>query len=229
MDSLSAFSAKKVDGLLFCRRAYAAFEKVRNKPNGRSDLRMRRSSVEKKLIEEILPICKFIQSSYRTGRYIKVKWHNGNQNYDAKIEQSGELVEQGHYPAKGFLEVTCAVHPKDHLLREQIDRSAAQFDLLDDLEKDQNTKEITIALIGHTNPELIEEFAKILINRIYKKVHKKKPYPKHTTLIVQCTLNSVYEAEDWKLLQQIILEADIKHSFDEVFILEDVENRYFSL
>lgn len=60
ISSLSQFDGELIDGLQFCAMTYALFEQIRNSENGRSRLRMRKSKVEKKLIEELLPICKYV-------------------------------------------------------------------------------------------------------------------------------------------------------------------------
>jgi len=52
-----------LDGLKFCSLVYKIFEKVRETPEGLEGLRMRRGKC-KKLVEELLPICKYIQGKY---------------------------------------------------------------------------------------------------------------------------------------------------------------------
>jgi hypothetical protein len=52
-------------------------------------MRMRPSALEKKLLEELLPICMYVQASYRPGRYTSVRWLKGNQAYDAEVRQVG--------------------------------------------------------------------------------------------------------------------------------------------
>ncbi|MFH0934926.1 MAG: hypothetical protein V1879_06940, partial [Pseudomonadota bacterium] len=90
-DPLAQFDGHLIDGLQFCSMAYELFESIRNTPEGLTRLR-RRARPEKKLLEEILPICKYVQTSYRPGRYISVRWINGSQQYDAELVQRGAYV-----------------------------------------------------------------------------------------------------------------------------------------
>jgi hypothetical protein len=76
---LDEFDGKLLDGLEFCSKVYALFESIRHADDGPSRLRMRPSRLEKKLLEELLPICKYVQASYRLGRYISVCWVDGSQ------------------------------------------------------------------------------------------------------------------------------------------------------
>lgn len=89
MSQLSEFDGKFIDGLEFCKKAYSLLEEIRSTETGISNLRMRASDLEKKLLEEILPICKYVQNSYRAGRYISICWVDGSQQYDAKVSESG--------------------------------------------------------------------------------------------------------------------------------------------
>src|SRR5262245_40761742 len=104
-ESLTDFDGQLLNGLEFCGKVYALFEHIRCGDDGKSRLRMRKSVVEKKLIEELLPICWYVQNSYRAGRYISVRWLNGNQKFDAEIRQCGAYVDLGQFPAAAHLEV----------------------------------------------------------------------------------------------------------------------------
>ena len=83
------FDGEIIDGLRFCSLTYKLFDKIRGAENGPSRLRMRDSQVEKKLLEELLPICKYIQAKYRAGKYISVRWASGSQQFDAQVIQTG--------------------------------------------------------------------------------------------------------------------------------------------
>lgn len=93
--SISAIDGQLLDGLCFCTKVYELFESIRATDDGRSRLRMRASAVEKKLVEELLPICKYIQTKYRAGRYISIRWVSGNQQFDAEARQCGSYVDHG--------------------------------------------------------------------------------------------------------------------------------------
>ena len=81
------------------------------------------------MLEELLPIAKYVQANYRPGRYISVRWMDGSQPFDAQIEQRGAYVSENHYPSVGHLEVTCAMHPNEYLSRELLDTKGSAFGL----------------------------------------------------------------------------------------------------
>jgi hypothetical protein len=72
-----------VDGLDFCGKVYDLFDQVRGGPDGIAKLRLRPTKNEKRLIEELIPIARYMQARYREGHRIKVHWFSGSQPYDA--------------------------------------------------------------------------------------------------------------------------------------------------
>jgi len=82
---LGDFDNHLMNGLDFCKKAYGLFEEIRRTPNGIERLRLRKGRLEKKLIEELLPIARYIQARYSHRRQIKVRWIDGKQNYDARL------------------------------------------------------------------------------------------------------------------------------------------------
>jgi hypothetical protein len=192
-DALAQFDGQLLDGLDFCSRVYALFESIRSGPDGASRLRRRPTRVEKRLLEELLPICTYVQSSYRPGRYMSVRWIDGSQTYDAEIEQRGAYVCENYYPPKAYLEVTSAVHPNDHLSRELLDTDGVAFGL-DGLQR-RKDRSIESVPVGYANRNFIEKFVGFVLEQLAKK--EKKRYPPHTTLIVQCTLNLPYMPDEW--------------------------------
>lgn len=129
IDPLLQFDGTLLDGLEFCSKVYALFEEIRCSDNGLSRLRMRPSLVEKRLLDELLPICRYVQVSYRPGRYISVRWINGSQPFDAELVQRGAYVSENFYPALSHLEVTCAMHPNEYLSRELLETKGGGFGL----------------------------------------------------------------------------------------------------
>lgn len=111
---IDTLDGQLLDGLAFCAKAYAIFEMARVEPGGIERLQRRTPNNEKRLLDEILPICRYIQTYYRLGPYISVCWRNGNQRYDAELFQSGEYVTRGYYEKSAYLEVTSAMHPNEH-------------------------------------------------------------------------------------------------------------------
>jgi hypothetical protein len=88
--TLDELDGRLLDGLGFCRTAYALFESVRSTPGGNERLRL------------------------RSGRYISVRWVNGNQSFDAELHQKGDYISQGYYKPVAYLEATCAMHENEH-------------------------------------------------------------------------------------------------------------------
>ena len=206
-----------LDGLKFCSIVYVLFEKVRQTEDGKSRLRMRASSLEKRLIEELLPICKYIQLKYRVGRYISVQWTDGSQPFDAKFQQRGAYVQQGSSLLIGYLEVTCIMHPNEHLSRELLTKSGSAFGL--NGLKRLKTGEITSEPVGYTNLDFVHEYAKLVLQQLTKK--SKKPYPKDTILIVQCWLNiQPYTPQEWELLVSEVRSGLPAHQFWEIFMFD---------
>jgi hypothetical protein len=216
--SLAQFDGKLLDGLEFCSKVYALFEQIRSEHDGPSRLRRRPTRVEKKLLEELLPICKYVQASYRPGRYMSVRWMDGSQQYDAELLQNGAYVAQSYYPEAGFLEVTCTMHPKEYLLRELLDKKGGGFGL----EGMRRLKdgEIESLPVLHRNREFVESYAKLVVSQIAKKaaIH----YPEDTTLVVQCTLNRLYMPDEWGELMARVRAALPQSGFREIYVYDTV-------
>lgn len=124
---LAHIDGNSIDGLQFCAQVYEVFEAIRTADNGPSRLRMRENKAIKRLLEELLPICNYVQAKYRLGRYISVKWIDGNQQFDAETSQRGARVDNGFEPVAGYLEVTSAMYQNDHLVRELMDKGEPAF------------------------------------------------------------------------------------------------------
>ena len=222
IDPLSKLNDKLIDGLEFCGLVYGLFESLRLDDEGKSRLRMRSTNVEKKLIEELFPICHYVQSSYRAGRYIAVRWKDGDQTYDAELFQTGDFVTPEYYPDKCYLEVTCAMHPNDYLSRELLDTEGYSYGVEGiRRKKDRSIESIPGVL---SKQDFIEPHSSIVIERILSKA--KKPYPKNTTLIVKCTMNTIYMECEWNEFIINIQNGIESTQFDEIYIYDDVRN-YF--
>ncbi|MCB5188326.1 hypothetical protein LG200_09980 [Methylobacillus caricis] len=202
------------------------FEDIRNEPDGPSRLRMRTSTVEKKLVEEILPICKYLQTKYGAGRYMSVCWKSGSQPYDAELHQAGSYIDQGYFSSIGFLEVTCAVHPKDYLNRELLSTQGFAFGT-NGLSRLENRTIKSVPTL-RSNQDFVEQFAQYVLKRIKDKA--KKPYPANTTLIISCSLDTnPYMPDDWGLLQKLVTEASPTHNFNEIFVYSNIGEYSFSI
>jgi hypothetical protein len=218
-NELELFHDKPMDGLSFCRKAYALFYRIRSKPDGRERLRMRETVVEKKLIEEILPIARYIQFKYTVGRKIRVKWVNGNQTYDAVIQQKGALVKPMQIPEECHLEATCALHKKAYLSREHINNGNPVFGL-DGLTKDKKRKTISSTPVVRKGLDFVHDFSRIVIASIEHKAAKK--YPVNTILVVDCSLNTLYTDDEWRELVTLVSDRTKSHPFFEIFLCDNV-------
>jgi hypothetical protein len=224
--TLGSFHNKLIDGFVFCRKAYALLEQIKREPNGIQRIRARKSQLEKKLIEELLPLAKYIQLKYRPGNTVKVRWLNGNQNYDAVIRQSGFLADNGYVRPESHLEITCAVHPNDHLAREL---SAADKPVygLEGLTRDKATKMVVSLPTVRTGYEHVDRFVQIIADLIKKK--SAKSYPTNTTLLVDCNLDIGYDRHEWDHLIRRVQEQTPSHPFIEIILFDRFEARHSSL
>ena len=61
---LESLDGCQLDGLEFCTRAYTAFDQIRSHPRGVEELRLLTSKRAKRLVEEVMPITRYIQARY---------------------------------------------------------------------------------------------------------------------------------------------------------------------
>lgn len=214
--ALAEFDGKLMDGLEFCSKTYALFEAIRNGEDGPTRFRMRPTNVEKKLLEELLPICRYVQGRYRPGRYMSIRWINGNQQYDAELTQRGAYVTQNFYPAEAFLEVTCTMHPNEYLSRELLETKGGGFGL--EGMRRLKSGEIESIPVGYSNRDFVESYAELLKERIAAKASK--PYPMNTTLIVECTLNMPYMPDEWAYLMERVGPTATGTPFSEIYLYD---------
>lgn len=214
-DTLSEFDGHLFDGLDFCRKAYKLFDTIRSQPGGIERIRQRSTPAEKKLIEEFLPICRCVQTYYRLGRYISVRWVDGNQSYDAELHQAGFCVDNGRLPRNAYLEITCVMHPNEYLIWRLLNEGKPAFSP-EGIEK-QRKDLIESKPVVFSNEEHISTFAPLVISSICEK--EKIAYPENTSLVVECYLNSLYTLDDWRLLISTV-EQEIRTSrFQEVLLV----------
>lgn len=213
---LDTLDGKFIDGLELCKHVYRLFEEVRQSDEGTRKLRERQRP-EKRLIEELLPICRYIQAFYGPGLYLSVCWVTGKQ-YDAKVTALGGVVDAGAWPAAGTLEVTQAVHPNEYLMRERLQVEGHAFGLsgLSRTIGADGKRSVESVPTGFSNQSYIDEFTTILLDAINAKISKN--YPEDTTLIVDCTLNTVYHRHEWDELVRRVGEALPQHEFVRIFV-----------
>jgi len=223
--SLSQLDGIRLEGLEFCRRTYALFEAIRAQPDGKSRLRMMPTDLEKKLLEELMPIAKYVQDHHRPGRYFEVKWHAGDQQFDAEVFQAGDYVQHSYYPAESFIEVTCASHPNDYLMRERLDTEGSAFGY-EGLSRVKTGRDKSVDSVPTSSSiaATIGQFVDILAGAIEKK--RAKTYPGRTVLIVRCTLNTGYLPSEWEQLARAVAGRVEVEPFAEIYFYD--ATNYFS-
>jgi len=220
---LSDFDNHLMNGLDFCRKAYTLFEEIRKSPDGVERLRLRKGRLEKKLIEELLPLARYIQARYSHGRQIKVRWINGMQNYDARLLSAGVLVDKRLVPRHQYVEVTTAVHENDHISRRLSNEQGHVFGVKGIQKEPQTGKYISRPYV-YTNHELSEDLAEKILERI--KAKSKIEYPRGTTLIMQCFLDTLFFENEWEYAIQMVKKSETEHRFHEIFVFDS--NHHYS-
>ena len=218
---LEDFHDKVLDGLAFCSKTYELFEEISRSPGGASILRLRQTRLAKKLIEELLPISRYVQCRYRTGLYIGVRWLNGAQPFDAELTLSGGYVDLGYFPRSLRVEVTQAMHVNDYLSRQMLDREGFVFGMegIRRLNRPgEKNGEIRSAPIVRDGKDFVLRFAELVLEAISKKALKK--YSEDTILIVECQLDTIYMDDEWELLLEIVGRRIPLNGFREIYIFE---------
>jgi hypothetical protein len=216
---LSTFDGKLLDGLDFCRKVYDMFDKVQAGPDGIARLRLRPTKLEKRLIEELLPIAGYVQARYRAGRRIKVRWFSGSQPYDAILRSSGGLVAHRMAPRELFVEVTTSVHQNEHLTRRLLHEKGGSFGVKG-ISRDKKTGNIVSKPHVHTPEELAADLAGQILERLKSK--SEKNYSPKTVLIVNCVPNSLILDPEWNDAIARVTKAQVHLAFREVFLIEAV-------
>jgi hypothetical protein len=216
---LSSFDGQLLDGLDFCRKVYDLFDQTQAAPDGVARLRLRPTKNEKRLVEELIPIARYMQTRYREGRRIKVRWLSGSQPHDAILWSSGGLVKHRMAPKKLLVEVTTAVHENEHLARRLLHERGGSFGVKG-ISRDKKTGDIISKPHVHTNDELATDLAQQIIDRLNAK--SAKHYPPGTLLIINCFANSLILDSEWEGAIQRVRSAKAHLAFREVFLIETV-------
>jgi len=211
-----------LDGLVFCAHAYDAFEQIRSGPRGVEELRLLSSQRSKKMIEEILPLARYVQSQYGPGRKLSVRWLGGSQSYDAYMRNAGAAVKPLGLPARQYLEVTTAVQPNEYLVREHINSNGVAF-ASRGTRRDPKTRVITSEPTVYTNREPWDELVQLILSRIENKARKR--YPKPTSLIVRCVVEMPVLDDEWSYVVDELRKREASDQFREVVLIEHVGNR----
>jgi len=212
--NFSAIDDRLLDGLEFCGKVYDLFEQILGLPDGKRRLRLRKTTTEKRLVEELLPLARYVQTRYQAGRRIKVRWFGGSQPYDAIIWSSGSLVHRGVAPRKVFLEITTAVHPNDHLLRKRLDEHGGSFGVKGIRREGKETVSEPHVFSGGENAS---DLAQQIMRCLDRKAEKK--YPPSTVLVINCVPNCMVFEDEWtSAVEHVRMSTSI--TFREVFLLD---------
>ncbi len=218
---LSSFDGRLLDGLRFSRIVYDFFDQARSGPDGNGNLLLRKSVEEKRLVEELIPIARYVQARYREGYRIKVRWFKGTQPYDAVLLLSGTLVERHEIPRELLLEVTTSVHKNEYLVRERLHRHGGSFGVKG-TSRDKKTGDIISVPRSYSGDELVRKLTEQIVERLRSKSNKRKPYPRETVLVINCVADTIVEPSEWNDTIQRVIEARIDFPFREVFMIEPV-------
>jgi hypothetical protein len=215
--NITTFDGQLLDGLDFCRKVYDMFDQVRDEPDGTAKLRLRTTKSEKRLLEELIPIARYVQTRYREGRRIKVRWFAGSQPYDAVLWSSGDLVRHGVAPRNLLVEVTTSVHKSGYLERQLLHQRGGSFGVKG-ITRDKKTGEIVSKPYVHTNDEIVTDLADQIIERLRAKSGKQ--YPPRTVLIVNCVPDVLIREPEWSDAIGRVEKARAHMAFREVFLLD---------
>lgn len=223
MDSsvLRKFDGNIIDGLVFCRMVYAAAEELRGTEEGLRQIRLRSTDIARKLMGELLPIACYVQTSYRPGRYLSVKWVNGSQSFDAEIHQHGGLIDRGHYPSLAYLEITSAMHENEYRSWSiLVDKGFVSSPEGIIARKGQPWRSEPVVF---SDEEHVSNFAPIIIERIKDKASIN--YPEETSLVIQCHLNTLYTPNEWRALVDEVESKLQPLPFKEIILIDGVCSR----
>jgi hypothetical protein len=216
---LSIFDGQLMNGLDFCRNVYDLVDQLTGDPDGIARLRLRPTKNEKRLIEELIPIARYVQARYREGRRIKVRWFSGSQPYDAVLWSSGGMVEHHMAPRKVFVEVTTSVHQNEYLARRLLHEQGGSFGVKG-ISRDKKTGDILSKPHVHTSDELAADLAGQIIERLRAKTAK--GYSPGTVLIINCVPNGLILDAEWNNAIERVTRSQAHLAFREVFLIETV-------
>jgi hypothetical protein len=216
--NFSRIDGQLLDGLDYCSRVYDLFDQINREPDGVTRLRLQQSKTEKRLLEELLPLARYVQARYQEGRRIKVRWLSGSQPYDAILWSSGSLVKRGGKPRRVFVEVTTSVHPKDHLRRHLLHQRGGSFGVKG-IYQERKASIIISKPYVFREDEHARDLAEQILERINAKA--KKIYPSATVLVVNCipTCSLLFE-DEWNDAVEQVRNAKPIIPFREIFLLD---------
>lgn len=220
-DTLSALDGRLLDGLAFCGMVYDLFDTVKKAPDGIARLRLRKTKLEKRLIEELLPLARYIQARYREGRRIRVRWSSGSRPYDAVLWSSGGLVTHGMAAKRALVEITSSMHESDYLARQLLHRDGGSWGVKG-ISRDRTTGKVTSKPHVHENDDIMVDLATQILARLASKAAKR--YPANTVLVMQCFANTLTLESEWNEAIRRVEAARPHIPFRELFLIESANS-----
>jgi len=137
------------------------------------------------------------------------------------LVSNGAMVDLGHWPVEGTLEVTQALHPNDHLMRERLNAEGFAFGL-DGLSRGpgkRGERAIRSEPTGYSNQSYIGDMATIMLESIKAKsdVMAQGGYPPDTTLILNCHFPTVFLPDEWDAAVKLVRDGLPAHGFVRIF------------
>ncbi len=178
---------------------------------------MLKGKTEKRLVEELIPIARYIQYRYHEAYRLKVRWNAGSQRHDAVLLASGEWVNHGLAAKRLAVEVTMSVHQNEHLVRENVDKGGASFGP-ENTKRDKKTGKIASDARAGDGWVSMQKLAERVTEQIRAK--SAKGYGSDTVLIVGVVPNLLTFQGEWNEVVRQIVESDVHKAFKEVFMLD---------
>ena len=223
---LSALDDQLLDGLSFCSKGYDLFDQIMAQPDGVGLIRTRPTVVEKRLIEEILPIASYVQQKYSAGNRFKIQWSNGSQSYDALLFAPQLMVEKAKIPEQITVEATCAVHENDHWSRRIGHADGISWGPRN-LQRDPKTGKVELKPQAIGWHEKVKELADFIIKRLLEK--SQGHYPIETVLVVSCTSFGTMDEIEWNHTVDLVKQTELHKNFREVHLCELAKNNRATL
>jgi hypothetical protein len=223
---LHDFDDKLLDGLKFCLKAYDLFDQIRAEPDGLEKIRLLRSKREKRLLEELLPIAEYIQTKYRVGNRLKIRWLSGSQPYDAILWTPLVRVRNSNVPRKIFVEVTTSAHEHAHLARKMLHETGFSFGAKG-IKINKKSRVPHSEPYVYDGPERVGDLVLQIVGRIANKAQK--GYPANTVLIINCNADGLITEGEWREAIKEVEGIGIHKSFREVVMIEPVGNHAATL
>jgi len=69
---LATFDVRLLYGLTFCRKVYALFDQIKDSAGGMERLRLLKTKLEKRVVEGLIPISKFVHAHYNEAHRVSL-------------------------------------------------------------------------------------------------------------------------------------------------------------